>query len=129
MAKKGKSQRPPWFTNKLCWVDFTSPSYASLEDNVDVIRGIFDFYNLNVKTHCKFPVMPAEVQEEEQVDGELAEQVENQMEEQEEQERVEQEEQERREEERVRRERERMEQVRKEPVSYTHLTLPTKRIV
>ena len=67
MTTKGKSERPPWFSSKVNWKEYTAPGYASMEDNVDVIRGVFDFFDLSIKTHCKYPV----VEVDEQVDGEL----------------------------------------------------------
>ena len=54
VGKKGKSEKPAWFRGS--WATYYSPSYASQEENVEVIRGIFEFHGLDMKTHCLFPL-------------------------------------------------------------------------
>ena len=54
--------RPAWF-DKNVWPKFKSVATASMEENIDIIKEIFRYYNLNPKVHCIFPV-----EEEEQVE-------------------------------------------------------------
>ena len=111
MTTKGKSERPPWFSSKVNWKEYTAPGYASMEDNVDVIRGVFDFFDLSIKTHCKYPV----VEVDEQVDGELGDDEEQEEERgRREQERRQQQDRREQEEEQERLEQERLEQERRE---------------
>ena len=59
-----KSKKPAWFTSKVNWKKFQSPSHSTMVENVDLIKGIFEHFNLDVKTHCKFPPPPADDAEE-----------------------------------------------------------------
>ena len=59
-----KSKKPAWFTSKVNWKKFQSPSHSTMVENVDLIKGIFEHFNLDVKTHCKFPPTPADDAEE-----------------------------------------------------------------
>ena len=57
MKKKGVLEKPPWFTDNIDWRKFTSPSQATACDNLDVVRGIFSYYNLDMKRHNVYPVV------------------------------------------------------------------------
>ena len=46
LKKKGVLVKPPWFSDKVDWKKFTSASQATADDNLDLVRGIFSFYNL-----------------------------------------------------------------------------------
>ena len=59
-----KKTKPAWFTTKVNWNKFQSPSHSTMVENVDIIKGIFSHFNLDVKTHCLFPPPPAEDPEE-----------------------------------------------------------------
>ena len=61
-----KSKKPVWFSNKVNWKKFHSPSHSTMVENVDLIKGIFAHFNLDMRTHCRFPPPPAEDNEEEQ---------------------------------------------------------------
>ena len=56
LKKKGVLVRPPWFSEKVDWRKFTAPTQATYDDNLDIIKGIFHFYNLDMKTHNDHPV-------------------------------------------------------------------------
>ena len=60
MKEKGFSVKPSWFSDKVDWQKFTSPSHASMEDNVDIIRGIYDFFNLDLTKHNSYPTEEVE---------------------------------------------------------------------
>ena len=57
MKKKGVLVKPPWFSDKVDWKKFTSASHATADDNLDLVRGIFSFYNLDMKVHNNYPVV------------------------------------------------------------------------
>ena len=59
-----KSRKPAVFSNKVNWKKFHSPSHSTMVENVDLIKGIFAHFNLDIRTHCKFPPPPAEDHEE-----------------------------------------------------------------
>ena len=46
LGDKSKT-KPAWFNNDAGWTKYTHPSGATLEENTDVILGIFRFHNLN----------------------------------------------------------------------------------
>ena len=58
-----KTKKPLWFSSKVDWRKFSSPSHASMVENVDLIKGIFDHFNLDIKTHNIYPPMPVAVEE------------------------------------------------------------------
>lgn len=78
-----KAMKPAWFSSKVDWKNFKSASHSTMVENVDLIKGIFSHFNLNMRTHCKYPSPPAEDHEElqelpaeasaEQVGGEFEE--------------------------------------------------------
>ena len=43
---------PPWFTKRVRFKTYTNPSHASAEDNIEVIKGIFEYYGKDIRTHC-----------------------------------------------------------------------------
>ena len=43
--------------DKVDWRKFTSASHATADDNLDLVRGIFSFYNLDMKVHNNYPVV------------------------------------------------------------------------
>ena len=63
--------------------NFNSASHSTMVENVDLIKGIFSHFNLDMRTHCKYSPPPAEDHEEleelpaeapaEQVGGEFEE--------------------------------------------------------
>ena len=57
LKKKGVLVKPPWFSDKVDWKKFTSASQATADDNLDLVRGIFSFYNLDMKVHNNYPVV------------------------------------------------------------------------
>ena len=56
-----KTKKPLWFSSKVDYRKFKCASYASMEDNVDLIKGIFDYFHLDWKTHNKFQAPAAEI--------------------------------------------------------------------
>ena len=58
-----KTKKPLWFSSKVDWRKFSSPSYASMVENVDLIKGIFDHFNLDIKTHNIYPSLPVAAEE------------------------------------------------------------------
>ena len=56
LKKKGVLIKPPWFSDKVDWRKFIAPSKATYDDNLDIIKGIFNFYNLDMKVHNDHPV-------------------------------------------------------------------------
>ena len=48
------SPKPAWFRGS--WLTYTNPATASIEANTDVIKGIFQHYNLDPKFHNLKPV-------------------------------------------------------------------------
>ena len=58
-----KTKKPLWFSSKVDWRKFSSPSHASMVENVDLIKGIFDHFNLDIKTHNIYPPQPVAVEE------------------------------------------------------------------
>ena len=64
---------PPWFTNKVGYLNWNNPSYSTMDDNLDIIKGIFEYFNLDINTHCKnLPTQEEEEEEEEYVREEAA---------------------------------------------------------
>ena len=55
-----KLRKPAWFSSKVDWKNFQSASHSTMVENVDLIKGIFSYFNLDMKTHCKYPPQPAE---------------------------------------------------------------------
>ena len=55
---------PPWFTDKVGYLNWKNPSYSNIGDNLDIIKGIFEYFNLDINTHCKN--LPIEQHEEEE---------------------------------------------------------------
>ena len=53
-----KTKKPLWFSSKVDWRKFSSPSHASMVENVDLIKGIFDHFNLDIKTPNIYPPQP-----------------------------------------------------------------------
>ena len=43
---------PVWFTKRVGYKNYKNPSHASIEDNMDIIKGIFEYYGKDIKTHC-----------------------------------------------------------------------------
>ena len=68
LSDKSKA-KPAWFNNDAGWSKYTQPSSATLEENTDLILGIFRFHGLDPKTHN---LRPSE-EESDEVDGELDE--------------------------------------------------------
>ena len=62
-----KSKKPVWFSNKVNWKKLHSPLTQQME-NVDLIKGIFAHFNLDMRYHCRFPPPPAEDNVEEQLE-------------------------------------------------------------
>ena len=56
-----KTKKPLWFSSKVDYRKFKCASYASMDDNVDLIKGIFDYFHLDWKTHNKFQAPAAEI--------------------------------------------------------------------
>ena len=50
LSDKSKA-KPAWFNNDAGWTKYTQPSSATLEENTDLILGIFRFHGLDPKTH------------------------------------------------------------------------------
>ena len=50
---------------------FVAPCHSSMVENVDLIRGIFSHFNLDMKTHNRFPVPEAQVDELHEQDADL----------------------------------------------------------
>ena len=48
--------KPDWFNADAGWNTYIQPAMASLEENTDVIVGIFKHYGLDPKKHNIFPV-------------------------------------------------------------------------
>ena len=65
--------RPAWF-DKNVWLKFKSVATASMEENIDIIKEIFRYYNLNPKVHCIFP-LEEEEQVEEDMFGDVGEEI------------------------------------------------------
>ena len=65
--KNDESARPPWFS-KHVGKNYGSPSYASMEDNTDVIKGIFTFFGKDIKTHCLGQQQEEEQEQEEELE-------------------------------------------------------------
>ena len=70
--KKGVLVKPPWFSDKVDWRKFIAPSKATFDDNLDIIKGIFNFYNLDMKVHNDHPVA-GEIEEEDDEEPQLGE--------------------------------------------------------
>ena len=43
---------PAWFTKRVGYKNYKNPSHASMEDNIDIIKGIFEYHGKDIKTHC-----------------------------------------------------------------------------
>ena len=54
------------------WRKFIAPSKATFDDNLDIIKGIFNFYNLDMKVHNDHPVA-GEIEEEDDEEPQLGE--------------------------------------------------------
>ena len=61
------SPKPAWFNGT--WLTYTNPATANIEDNTDVILGIFGYFNLDPKVHNLKPVHHEEFEEGEIGDG------------------------------------------------------------
>lgn len=70
LKKKGVLVKPPWFSDKVDWRKFIAPSKAAFDDNVDIIKGIFSFYNLDIKVHNDHPVAGEIEEEDDEEEGE-----------------------------------------------------------
>ena len=68
LSDKSKA-KPAWFNNDAGWSKYTQPSSATLEENTDLILGIFRFHGLDPKTHNLRPLE----EESDEVDGDLDE--------------------------------------------------------
>ena len=44
--------------------NFNSASHSTMVENVDLFKGIFSHFNLDMRTHCKYSPPPAEDHEE-----------------------------------------------------------------
>ena len=58
LGDKSKT-KPAWFNNDAGWTKYTHPSGATLEENTDLILGIFRFHGLDPKTHNLRPLEKA----------------------------------------------------------------------
>ena len=65
--------RPMWFNKDANWSKYTQPSSATLEENTDVIKGIFQFHGLDPRIHNLRPIN--EDEEEEEMEEENRDQV------------------------------------------------------
>ena len=65
--------RPMWFNKDANWSKYTQPSSATLEENTDVIKGIFQFHGLDPRIHNLRPIN--EDEEKEEVEDENMDQV------------------------------------------------------
>ena len=72
LKKKGVLIKPPWFSDEVDWRKFIAPSKATYDDNLDIIKGIFNFYNLDMKVHNDHPVA-GEIEEEDDEEPQLGE--------------------------------------------------------
>ena len=68
LSDKSKA-KPAWFNNDAGWSKYTQPSSATLEENTDLILGIFRFHDFDPKTHNLRPLE----EESDEVDGDLDE--------------------------------------------------------
>jgi hypothetical protein len=50
--KTDDTPRPPWFSRQVNWKKYTAPSFATIEDNLEIIKAIFEHFDLNIRTHC-----------------------------------------------------------------------------
>jgi hypothetical protein len=66
--KTDNTAKPPWFNTKVNWNKYVTPCHASMEDNLAIIKGIFLYFNLDLKVHC---MHPPEVEEEIELELEL----------------------------------------------------------
>ena len=48
-----KWSKPAFFPPGLSYQNYKHPTQATLEDNEDLIKGIFNYFNLDIKTYCK----------------------------------------------------------------------------
>ena len=61
-----KDATPPvWFTKRVGYKNYKNPSHASMEDNIDIIKGIFEYHGKDIKTHC---LRAPQVEEEEELE-------------------------------------------------------------
>ena len=68
--------RPMWFNKDANWSKYTQPSSATLEENTDIIKGIFQFHGLYPRIHNLRPINEDEEEEEmEEVEDENMDQV------------------------------------------------------
>ena len=64
-------KKPLWFSSKVDYRQFKCASYSPMDNNIDLIKGIFDYYHLDMKTHNKYPDPAAEIPLEPLVDPQV----------------------------------------------------------
>jgi len=65
--------RSAWFDIHV-WPKFQKLNKASMEEMTDIIKGIFSYFNLKPKIHCRFPLEEQEEQDEQDEQNEQDEQ-------------------------------------------------------
>ena len=70
LSDKSKA-KPAWFNNDAGWRKYTQPSSATLDENTDLILGIFRFHGLDPKTHNLCPLALEEESDEVEAEDKL----------------------------------------------------------